>query len=192
MTPGKKTLLIVIGVLVVLGLFLYSFFQGTYNQFVTMDEAVKAAWSQVENQLQRRYDLIPNLVETVKGYSIHEREVLIEVTNARAKVGGAGTIDDKIKANNELTGALSRLLVVVERYPDLKANQNFLRLQDELAGTENRIAVERRRYNEAVQAYNVKIRSFPANLLAGMFGFKPAAFFEAPAAAKTAPEVKFK
>jgi LemA protein len=192
MTQGKKVLLIVLGVLLVVGLMIYSYVQGTYNRFVTLDEAVKASWSQVENQLQRRYDLIPNLVETVKGYSIHEREVLIEVTKARAKVGGAGTIDDKIKANNELTGALSRLLVVVERYPDLKASQNFIRLQDELAGTENRIAVERRRYNEAVRAYNVAIRSFPANLLAGMFGFKAGTFFEAPAAAKTAPEVKFK
>lgn len=191
MTPGKKTLLIVLGVLVVLVLASYSFVKGTYNTFVTMDEAVKASWSQVENQLQRRYDLIPNLVETVKGYAKHEKETLTEVTNARAKVAGAGTIGDKIKANNELSGALSRLLLVVERYPDLKANQNFIRLQDELAGTENRIAVERRRYNEAVQAYNVKIRSFPANLLAGMFGFKGAAFFEAPAAAKAAPQVKF-
>jgi len=115
-------------------LFTYSFVQGTYNQFVRLDETVKASWSQVENQLQRRYDLIPNLVETVKGYAAHEKEVLTEVTNARARVGGAGTVDEKIKANNELTGALSRLLVVVERYPDLKANQNFIRLQDELAG----------------------------------------------------------
>jgi len=191
MTQGKKVLLIALGVVLVVGFMLFSFVQGTYNTFVTMDEAVKASWSQVENQLQRRYDLIPNLVETVKGYAKHEREVLTEVTNARAKVGGAGTIDDKIKANNELSGALSRLLLVVERYPDLKANQNFIRLQDELAGTENRIAVERRRYNETVQTYNVKIRSFPANLLAGIFGFKAAAFFEAPAAAKAAPQVKF-
>jgi LemA protein len=192
MSAGKKILLIVLGILIAIVLMGYSFFKGTYNQFVSMDEAVKASWSQVENQLQRRYDLIPNLVETVKGYAAHEREVLTEVTNARAKVGGAGTIDGKINANNELTGALSRLLVVVERYPDLKANQNFIRLQDELAGTENRIAVERRRYNETVQAYNVKVRSFPANLLAGLLGFKTATFFEAPAAATTAPEVKFK
>ncbi len=191
MTSGKRNLIIAIIVVLVLAGSLYSFFKGTYNQFVTLDEAVKSSWAQVENQLQRRYDLIPNLVETVKGYAKQEKDVLVEVTNARARVGGATTVPDKITANNELSGALSRLLVVVERYPDLKSNQNFLRLQDELAGTENRIAVERRRYNEAVQAYNVAIRSFPANLLAGMYGFGKAAFFEAPAAAKAAPQVKF-
>ena len=191
MTSGKKILLIVAIVLVVLAGSLYSFFKGTYNGFVALDEAVKSSWAQVENQLQRRYDLIPNLVETVKGYAKQEQEVLVAVTNARAKVGGATTVPDKIGANNELSGALSRLLVVVERYPDLKSNQNFLRLQDELAGTENRIAVERRRYNEAVQAYNVAVRSFPANLLAGLYGFEKAAFFEAPAAAQAVPQVKF-
>jgi LemA protein len=191
MTSGKKTLLIVAIILVVLAGSFYSFFKGTYNRFVAGDEAVKSAWAQVENQLQRRYDLIPNLVETVKGFAAQERDVLVAVTNARAKVGGAATVPEKIGANNELTGALSRLLVVVERYPELKSNENFLRLQDELAGTENRIAVERRRYNEAVQAYNVAIRSFPANLLAGMYGFEKAAFFEAPAAARTTPQVKF-
>jgi LemA protein len=191
MTSGKRNLLIAIIVILVLAGSLYSFFKGTYNQFVTLDESVKSSWAQVENQLQRRYDLIPNLVETVKGYAKQEKDVLVEVTNARARVGGATTVPDKITANNELSGALSRLLVVVERYPDLKSNQNFLRLQDELAGTENRIAVERRRYNEAVQVYNVAIRSFPANLLADTFGFAKAAFFEAPAAAKAAPQVKF-
>ena len=188
---AKKGLWIALAVVAVIAISLYGFFKGTYNDFVALDQQVKSSWSQVENQLQRRYDLIPNLVETVKGYAKQEKDVFIEVTNARAKVGGAGTIPDKIQANNEMSSALSRLLVVVENYPELKSNQNFLKLQDELAGTENRIAVERRRYNEAVQAYNVKIRSFPANLLAGMFGFAPAAFFEAPAAAKTAPAVKF-
>ena len=188
---AKKGLLIALAVAAVIAVSLYSFVKGTYNEFVTLDEKVKSSWAQVENQLQRRFDLIPNLVETVKGYAKQEREVFIEVTNARAKVGGAGTIPDKIQANNELTSALSRLLVVVENYPELKSNQNFLKLQDELAGTENRIATERRRYNEAVQAYNVKIRSFPANLLAGLFGFSQATFFEAPAAARTAPQVKF-
>ena len=191
MTNGKKILLIAVIVIVVLAVSVFSFFKGSYNKFVTLDEGVKSAWAQVENQLQRRYDLIPNLVETVKGYAKQEKDVLVEVTNARARVGGAATVPDKINANNELTGALSRLLVVVEKYPDLKSNQNFLRLQDELAGTENRIAVERKRYNDAVQGYNVAIRSFPANLLAGMFGFGKATFFEAPAVAKAAPQVKF-
>ena len=191
MSKGKMILIGVLVAIVLLGASLFGFFKGTYNDFVNRDEAVKSAWAQVENQLQRRYDLIPNLVETVKGYAKQEKDVLVEVTNARAKVGGAGNVPDKIKANNELSGALSRLLVVVERYPDLKSNQNFIRLQDELAGTENRIAVERKRYNDAVKVYNVAIRSFPANILAGMFNFQAAAFFEAPAGAKAAPQVKF-
>jgi len=191
MDSKKKTLLIVLAVIVVLVIAGYSFFAGNYNKFVKMDVGIKAAWSQVENQLQRRYDLIPNLVETVKGYAKQEKDVLVEVTNARSKVGGAGTVPDKIAANNELSGALSRLMVVVERYPDLKSNQNFMKLQDELAGTENRIAVERMRYNEAVKIYNEAIRSFPSNILAGMYGFKEAAFFEAPKDAKVAPKIKF-
>jgi len=187
MTSGKKILIIAGAIVLVLVLFLYS----NYNIFVNLDETVKASWAQVENQLQRRYDLIPNLVETVKGYAKQEKDVLVEVTNARAKVGGAANVPDKISANNELSGALSRLLVVVERYPDLKSNQNFMRLQDELAGTENRIAVERKRYNDVVRTYNIAIRSFPGNLFAGMFGFHSVAFFEAPAQAKAAPQVKF-
>lgn len=191
MDSSKRGLLIGLAAVAVLAIAVYGFFQSTYNSLVRLDEGVKASWAQGENQLQRRYDLIPNLVETVKGYAAHEKEVLTEVTNARARVGQAGTVPDKIAANNELAGALSRLLVVVERYPDLKANQNFLRLQDELAGTENRISVERRRYNEAVRELNVKIRSFPANIVAGMFGFKQAAFFEAPPEAKATPQVKF-
>ena len=176
MDPKKKTLIGVLVVALILVVAFYSFFVGNYNKFVKMDVSIKAAWAQVENQLQRRYDLIPNLVETVKGYAKQEKDVLVEVTNARAKVGGAGNIPDKIAANNQLTGALSRLMLVVEKYPDLKSNQNFLKLQDELAGTENRIAVERMRYNETVQVFNEAIRTFPANLLAGMYGFKEAAF----------------
>jgi LemA protein len=190
MTTGKK-IIIVVAVIAVLAIALYSMFAGNYNRFVQMDVGIKAAWSQVENQLQRRYDLIPNLVETVKGYAKQEKDVLVEVTNARSKVGGAGTVPDKIAANNELSGALSRLMVVVERYPDLKSNQNFLKLQDELAGTENRIAVERMRYNDAVKIYNQAIRTFPANFVAGMFGFKEATFFKVEEAAKATPKVKF-
>jgi len=188
---SKKKIIVIVAIIAVLVIAVYSLFAGNYNKFVKMDVGIKAAWSQVENQLQRRYDLIPNLVETVKGYAKQEKDVLVEVTNARSRVGGAGTVPDKIAANNELSGALSRLMVVVERYPDLKSNQNFLKLQDELAGTENRIAVERMRYNEAVKIYNETIRSFPANMIAGMFGFKDAAFFEAPKEAKAAPKVKF-
>ena len=190
MSAGKK-IIIVVAVIAVLAISLYSLFAGNYNRFVRMDVAIKSAWAQVENQLQRRYDLIPNLVETVKGYAKQEKDVLVEVTNARSKVGGAGTVPDKIAANNELTGALSRLMVVVERYPDLKSNQNFMKLQDELAGTENRIAVERMRYNDAVKIYNQAVRTFPANIVAGMFGFKEAAFFEAPKEAQAPPQVKF-
>jgi LemA protein len=187
---GKALAIGGIAVVVILLIFFLSI-KGMYNSLVRLDEGIKGAWAQVENQLQRRYDLIPNYVETVKGYARFEKDALLRVTEARARVGGAGSVKEKIEANNELTSALSRLLVVVERYPDLKANQNFIRLQDELAGTENRIAVERRRYNEAVRAYNVKIRSFPTNILAGMFGFTRAEFFEAPAEAKEAPKVKF-
>ena len=191
MTSKQKKLLVIAAIVVLVILIPYSYLKGTYNSLVTLDEGVKGAWAQVENQLQRRYDLIPNLVETVKGYAAHEKEVFLKVTEARAKVGGATSISDKIAANNGLTAALSRLLLVVERYPDLKANTNFIRLQDELAGTENRIAVERRRYNETVKVYNIKIRRFPTNLLAGMFGFEKAAFFEVPKERQEAPKVKF-
>ncbi len=191
MTQGQKTTLIVVGV-VLLAIFIpFSYLKGTYNSLVRMDEGIKGAWAQVENQLQRRYDLIPNYVETVKGYAKHEKEVLLKVTQARSKVAGAGAISEKIAANNQLSSALARLLVVVERYPDLKANANFIRLQDELAGTENRISVERRRFNEAVKIYNTKIRSFPTNFIGGMFGFEKAAFFEVPKEKQEVPKVKF-
>jgi LemA protein len=191
MSKGLKTALIVIGIILLFVFFIYSFIKGTYNNLVMLDEGVKAAWAQVENQLQRRYDLIPNYVETVKGFAQQERDVFIKVTEARSRVGGATTVPDKIEANNQLSSALSRLLVVVEQYPQLKSDQNFLRLQDELAGTENRIAVERMRYNETVKTYNIKVRSFPATILAGMFGFEKAAFFEVPEAAQAVPKVEF-
>ena len=191
MSQTQKALLIVAGILVLIILVPFLYLKGTYNSLVTMDEGVKAAWAQVENQLQRRYDLIPNYVETVKGYAAHEKEVFVKVTEARSRVAGANTISNKIEANNALSSALSRLLLVVERYPDLKANTNFIRLQDELAGTENRIAVERRRYNETVKMYNINIRRFPTNMIAGMFGFEKATFFEVPKERQEAPKVKF-
>ena len=191
MSQTQKTLLIIAAILIIVIVVPYFYLKGTYNSLVILDESVKAAWAQVENQLQRRYDLIPNYVETVKGYAAHEKELFVKVTEARSRVAGAKSIPDKIQANNSLAGALSRLLVVVERYPDLKANTNFIRLQDELAGTENRIAVERRRYNETVKVYNIRIRRFPTNLLAGMFGFERAAFFEVPKERQEAPKVKF-
>jgi LemA protein len=191
MTQGQKTTLIVIVILLLVILIPFGYLKGTYNSLVRMDEGIKGAWAQVENQLQRRYDLIPNYVETVKGYAKHEKEVFLKVTEARSKVAGAGAISEKIAANNQLSSALARLLVVVERYPDLKANTNFIRLQDELAGTENRISVERRRFNEAVKVYNTEIRSFPTNFIAGMFGFEKAAFFEVPKEKQEVPKVKF-
>ena len=191
MSKSLKTLLIVIGILVVIIVIPLMYVKGTYNSLVKMDEGVKGAWAQVENQLQRRYDLIPNYVETVKGYAAHEKEVFVKVTEARSRVAKAGSINEKMEANNKLSSALSRLLVVVERYPELKANTNFIRLQDELAGTENRIAVERRRFNETVRIFNTKIRSFPTNILAGMFRFERANFFEVPKERQEAPKVKF-
>jgi LemA protein len=163
----------------------------SYNTFVKDEEAIKAQWAQVENQLQRRNDLIPNLVETVKGYAQHEQGVFKEIADARSRLLAAKSPEETIAAANQQTSALGRLLAVVENYPDLKANQQFNRLMDELAGTENRIAVERMRYNEAVQRYNTTRRQFPANLTAKMFGFKEYPFFQAPPEAKTVPKVNF-
>jgi LemA protein len=191
MSKTIKILLIVAAVIFIIIVIPLLYLKNTYNGLVTMDEGVKASWAQVENQLQRRYDLIPNLVETVKGYAAHEEGVFVKVTEARSKVAGASTIDNKIEANNELSSALSRLLVVVEQYPELKANENFIRLQDELAGTENRISVERRRYNETVREFNVRIRRFPTNLIAAMFNFEKASFFEVPEEKQEAPKVDF-
>jgi len=165
---------------------------GKYNMLVTLNENVKTSWSQVENVMQRRADLIPNLVNTVKGYAEHEEQVFTEVTNARAKVGQASTVPDKIAANGELSSALSRLLVVAERYPDLKANQNFIALQDELAGTENRIAVERMRYNEGVRQYNTYVRMFPNNIIASILGYsREDVYFKSDEGAEKAPVVDF-
>ena len=163
-----------------------------YNRLASLREAIDAAWAQVNVQLQRRNDLVPNLVEVTKGYAKHEREIFEAVANARARMLSAGgSRDQTIAAAGELSSALSRLLALSERYPDLKADQQFARLSDELAGTENRIATERRRYNEAVQEYNTLIRTLPTNMTARVFGFTPQKYFEAPEAAKQVPAVKF-
>ena len=162
-----------------------------YNRMVAMREQIEAAWAQVENQLQRRNDLIPNLVEVTRGYATHEREVFERIADARARLLAGGSREDKIAAANEMTGALGRLLAIAERYPDLKANQQFARLSDELSGTENRIAVERMRYNDAVREYNAYIKSVPNVLYAGTMGFKPEKYFEAPPEAQKVPKVDF-
>ena len=164
---------------------------GSYNTFVSQEEAIKAQWAQVENQLQRRNDLIPNLVETVKGYAAHEEGVFKDIADARSKLLAAKSPEETIQAANQQTGALGRLMAVVESYPQLKANEQFNRLMDELSGTENRIATERMRYNERVQAYNTSRRQFPANLTAKMFSFKEYPFFEAPESAREVPKVNF-
>lgn len=191
MKKGLLIALITIGLLAVVGIGSCSYVVSTRNRFVTMEEGIKGQWAQVENVLQRRSDLIPNLVNTVKGYAAHEKEIFTGIAESRAKLGGAGNIKDKINAANELSTALSRLLVVVERYPDLKANQNFIALQDELSGTENRIAVERMRYNESVKGYNTVQRRFPGNLIASWMGVTPYPYYEVPEAKKELPEVKF-
>lgn len=202
MSKGMKTGLIVVAIIAVLGLLAYSNFVGAYNRIVTLEENVTAQWGQVQNVYQRRSDLIPNLVATVKGYATHEADVLETVTQARSRVGGSINVSDDIlndpeafkryqQAQNELGGALQRLLMVTENYPELKANENFLALQDQLEGTENRITVERKRFNEAVQLYNTTIKRFPAMLIANMGGFRAKAYFEADSNAQTAPQVSF-
>lgn len=187
MSGGVKIMLIVAAVLVVLGFIV----AGVYNGLVQGEESVQNSFANIDVQLQRRNDLIPNLVTTVKGYAAHEEQVINSVTEARARMMGAGTIDEKIAADNELSSALSRLIAISEAYPELKANENFLSLQDELAGTENRIAVSRKDYNDAVMAYNRKLRSFPTNMLAGIFGFEKYNAFTADAGASQVPSVNF-
>jgi LemA protein len=163
----------------------------SYNKFVSQEQAVKAQWAQVQNQLQRRNDLIPNLVETVKGYAAHEESVYKDIADARSRLLAAKSPEETIQAANQQTSALGRLLAVVENYPQLKANEQFNRLSDELAGTENRIAVERMRYNERVQEYNTSRGQFPTNLTAKVFGFQEYPFFQAPPEATAVPKVNF-
>lgn len=199
-TMKVKKSWIIIGVIIVIIFIIYRFFAGSYNNMVNYDETVITSWSNVENVYQRRADLIPNLVSTVKGYAAHEKETLTGVIEARAKATSisidptnlnAASMQQFQQAQAGLSSALSKLMVVVERYPDLKANQNFLELQAQLEGTENRIAVERRKFNESVKVYNTYIRSFPKNMVAGMYGFERKAQFKADAGADKVPEVKF-
>jgi LemA protein len=187
-----KTGLIVVLIIVILLVWFGSIYVGHRNNMVRLKETVNSQWSQVDVVLQRRADLIPNLVETVKGIASQEQKVFGDIAAARAALIGAKTPADKIAANGQLDGALGRLLVVVENYPQLRSNENFLRLQDELAGTENRIAVERRRYNEAVQAYNTYIGLFPNNIVASLSGFtRDDAYFKTDEGARQAPKVNF-
>jgi LemA protein len=187
-----KILAIIGGALLLLVLIGFSMYVSRRNQMVALNENVKQAWSQVDVVIQRRADLVPNLVATVQGYATHEKEIFEDVANARAALLGAHTPAGRIAANDQMTGALGRLLAIVENYPNLKANENFLQLQDELAGTENRIAVERRRYNQAVQAYNTYILLFPNNLVASIMGFqRNDAYFKAENEARAVPKVKF-
>ena len=192
----KKTWIIVTAIIALVVIFCIT----SYNSLVSKEEAVETAWSNVENQYQRRADLIPNLVNTVKGYAGHERETLDAVVSARAKATQTSVSLDNLtpermaafqQAQGELSSALSRLLVTVERYPDLKANQNFQTLQAQLEGTENRISVERRKFNDTARGYNTSIRRFPANIVAALFGFERHPYFEAEEGSETAPEVKF-
>src|SRR6202162_5105816 len=187
-----KIALVALGVVVLIVLGVFGWLMGEKNGLVTERETVTAAWSQVDVALQRRADLIPNLVETVKGFAKQEQAVIKEVTDARAALGGARSPQERIAANGQLDSALSRLLIVVENYPQLRSNENFLRLQDELAGTENRIAVERRKYNETVQKYNTDIALFPNNIAASMFSFqRNDAYFKTEPSARNAPKVAF-
>ncbi|MEW6095759.1 MAG: LemA family protein [bacterium] len=183
--------LVVVGVIILMLMTTVGWIFSYYNRMVIAKESITSAWAQVENQLQRRNDLIPNLVSSTKGYMKHEKEVFTHIADARAKLAGANTIPEKIKAYTGLESALGRLLVIIERYPDLKANQTFIRLMDELSGTENRIAVERRRYNEAVRIYNMIIKRIPGRFFANIFNFEEATYFEAPEAAKEVPKVEF-
>jgi len=180
-----------IGVIVLLAIILVSQYVGIRNHIVTADEDINGAWAQVDNVLQRRADLIPNLVATVKGYAAHESEVFTAIADARSRMAGAGTIDEKAETASEFEGALSRLLVVIENYPELKADASFIRLQDELAGSENRLTVERMRYNDMVRDYNAYIRRFPQSIIAGMMNAEARTYFEIAESARQAPVVDF-
>jgi LemA protein len=191
MSKGLKIVLVILGVTLVLMFMIGGKLITGYNQVITLEENVKGKWAQVENQLKRRYDLIPNLIETVKGYAKHEKEIFENIAQARTQYFQAKDMKNRVESANRLEGALSRLLLLQERYPDLKANQSFLRLQDSLEGTENRIAVERKRYNDAVQILNTYIRTFFGRLFALLAGVTQADYYEIPEAEKAVPKVKF-
>ncbi|HKF02656.1 MAG TPA: LemA family protein [Candidatus Sulfotelmatobacter sp.] len=192
MGKGLIAVIVIVVIIGVLALSVFGSYVSTRNTLVTKNEAVKSAWSQVDIVLQRRADLIPNLVETVKGYAQQEQTVFGDIAKARSALLSAGTPQEKIAANSQLDGALGRLLVIVENYPQLKSNENFLRLQDELAGTENRIAVERKRYNDTLQDYNTYVQQFPTNIFAGWAGFKRNdAYFQASEGSRVPPKVNF-
>ena len=197
---SKGLIALIIVLVCVLGVF--SFYKNTYNSLVSMDEEVSASWAEVQNQYQRRLDLIPNLVSTVKGYAKHESDVLTQVSEARSKAGGQINISDEVlndpeafaryqQVQDNLGASLQRLLMVTEQYPELKADQNFMALQDQLEGTENRITVARNRFNDTAKGYNKKIRQFPANIIANMSGFEKKSYFSASAEAQSAPKVEF-
>ena len=191
MGKGMKIALIVVGIIALLGFMVVSWGIGEYNKVIAMDENVKASWAQVENQLKRRYDLIPNLMETVKGYAKHEKEIFENIAEARTKYFQAKDIKEKVQASNQLEGVLSRLLMLKETYPQLKANESFLKLQDSLEGTENRIAVERKRYNESVQMVNTYRRTFMGKFIAALAGVSAAEYYNLPEGQAEAPKIKF-
>ena len=191
MSQGVKAVLIVLGIIVALVAAVFFWGMGRYNQVVAMDEQVNAQWAQVENQLKRRFDLIPNLVETTKGYAKHEKEIFENIANARKSYFQAQTVPEKVAAANGFESALSRLLMLQENYPNLKANESFLKLMDSLEGTENRIAVERKRYNDAVKVLNTYRRTVIGRFIAALAGVGPAEYFQIPEGQKEAPKVKF-
>ncbi len=185
---GRIVGLVIVAIIV---LSLVSWFINTRNSMVTLEERIDGAWAEVENQLQRRNDLIPNLVNTVKGYASHEEQVFTDIADARSKLAGASSVKEAEEGHNQMESAIGRLLMITENYPDLKANEEFKRLMDELSGTENRIAVARKRYNEQVETYNRRIRMFPGSIIAGMLGMERQEYFEVSEEAKQAPEVDF-
>lgn len=191
MSKGLKITLIAVGIIILLAFVTFNWFRSGYDNVIVMDENVTGKWAQVENQLKRRYDLIPNLIETVKGYATHEKDLFKHIADARTKYFQASTVKGKIAASNQLEGVLSKLLLLKEAYPNLKANESFLKLHDSLEGTENRIAVERKRYNEAVQLLNTYRRTFFGRFFASLAGVSGAEYYAIPEAEKEVPKVKF-